>query len=94
MNSRFTEFYEQDKGEALIARIEAMKNFNALGPPDLVHLVKVAVSNGNSTGSLSGASESGSYHIVTGVDCSSSASIAVYLTNAASAAANSQTNVL
>ncbi|KAI3649808.1 hypothetical protein MP228_005440 [Amoeboaphelidium protococcarum] len=94
MNSRFTEFYEQDKGEALIARIEAMKNFNALGPPDLVHLVKVAASNGNSSSSLSGASESGSYHVVTGVDCSSSASIAVYLTNAASAAANSQTNVL
>ena len=47
-----------------------MQTIRELGPPDLVHLIKQ---------SKSGGKQSGLYHHVTGVDASSSASLAAYV---------------
>ncbi|TFY70755.1 hypothetical protein EVG20_g2256 [Dentipellis fragilis] len=58
-------------GESLVARTEALSTFRELGPPDLVHAVK-------STG-RSGQRDLGSYHYVSGIDASSSASLAAYI---------------
>ncbi|BFZ53797.1 bud site selection protein [Savitreella phatthalungensis] len=65
------EFIETDLSECLYARSEGMASFKELGPPDLVHLSK---SSGRP-----GQKDTGSYHFVTGVDASSSASLAAYL---------------
>ncbi|KAM5437823.1 bud site selection protein [Microsporum ferrugineum] len=53
------------------ARTESLQNLRELGPPDLVHLVKQSKSAPNS--------QTGVYHHVTGVDASSSASLAAYV---------------
>jgi Chs5-Arf1p-binding protein BUD7/BCH1 len=53
------------------ARTEALQNLRELGPPDLVHLVKQA--------SRAGGKQTGVYHHVTGIDASSSASLAAYV---------------
>ncbi|KAF5338092.1 hypothetical protein D9611_014216 [Ephemerocybe angulata] len=65
------ELFEIDLGEALTARTEALSTFRELGPPDLCHVVK-------STG-RTGQRDLGSYHYVSGVDASSSASLAAYI---------------
>ncbi|KAH6887837.1 chaps family protein [Coprinopsis sp. MPI-PUGE-AT-0042] len=65
------ELIEIDLGEAITARTEALTTFRELGPPDLCHVVK-------STG-RSGQRDFGSYHYVSGVDASSSASLAAYI---------------
>ncbi|KAH8831932.1 Chs5p-Arf1p-binding proteins-domain-containing protein [Flagelloscypha sp. PMI_526] len=65
------ELFEVELGEALTARTEALSTFRELGPPDLVHVVK-------STG-RSGQRDLGSYHYISGVDASSSASLAAYI---------------
>ena len=65
------EFIENELSEALYARQEGIAGFKELGPPDLVHLAK---SSGRP-----GQKETGSYHFATGVDASSSASLAAYL---------------
>ncbi|KAI0044319.1 chaps family protein [Auriscalpium vulgare] len=65
------EIFELELGEALVARTEALSTFRELGPPDLCHVVK-------STG-RSGTRDLGSYHYVSGVDASSSASLAAYI---------------
>ncbi|KAF8632180.1 hypothetical protein AX17_004920 [Amanita inopinata Kibby_2008] len=65
------EIYEVELGEALSARTESLTTFRELGPPDLCHVVK-------STG-RSGQRDLGSYHYVSGVDASSSASLAAYI---------------
>lgn len=57
-------------GEAVNVRTAALGSFKELGPPDLVHLAKTATKVQK---------VSGTYHYVTGVDTSSSASIAAYL---------------
>ncbi|KIJ27347.1 hypothetical protein M422DRAFT_271491 [Sphaerobolus stellatus SS14] len=64
------EFFEVELGESLIARTEILATFRELGPPDLCHTVK---SQGK------GQKDIGSYHYVSGVDASSSASVAAYL---------------
>ncbi|KAI9507849.1 Chs5p-Arf1p-binding proteins-domain-containing protein [Russula earlei] len=65
------EIFEIELGEALIARSEALATFRELGPPDLCHVVK-------STG-RAGQRDMGSYHYVSGIDTSSSASLAAYI---------------
>ncbi|KAH7882320.1 Chs5p-Arf1p-binding proteins-domain-containing protein [Phlebopus sp. FC_14] len=65
------ELFEVDVGEALTARTESLSTFRELGPPDLCHVVK-------STG-RAGQRDLGSYHFVSGVDASSSASLAAYI---------------
>ncbi|SCV70070.1 BQ2448_1464 [Microbotryum intermedium] len=65
------EFYEVDLGESLISRTETLASFRELGPPDLCHVIK--------TTGKAGSKDIGSYHYVSGVDASSSASLAAYL---------------
>ncbi|EIN08929.1 chaps family protein [Punctularia strigosozonata HHB-11173 SS5] len=65
------ELFENELGEALTARTEVLSNFRELGPPDLCHIVK--------TTGRSGQRDLGSYHFVSGVDASSSASLAAYI---------------
>ncbi|KZV87719.1 chaps family protein [Exidia glandulosa HHB12029] len=65
------EFFEVELGEALAARTETLSTFRELGPPDLCHVVK---SSGKT-----GQKDIGSYHYVSGVDASSSASLAAYI---------------
>ena len=61
---------EEDIDTAIEYRNEALQTIRELGPPDLVHLVKQSKSAGR---------QSGVYHHVTGVDASSSASLAAYV---------------
>ncbi|KAL1980321.1 hypothetical protein VTN96DRAFT_4262 [Rasamsonia emersonii] len=66
------EIYEEDDLYAAIdARTESLQNLRELGPPDLVYLVKQPKTNSNR--------QTGVYHHVTGVDASSSASLAAYV---------------
>ena len=53
------------------ARTEALQGLRELGPPDLVHLVKQTLKTGGK--------QTGVYHHVTGIDASSSASLAAYV---------------
>ncbi|KAN0083132.1 ChAPs (Chs5p-Arf1p-binding proteins) domain containing protein [Elaphomyces granulatus] len=64
--------YEDDDVYAAIdARTESLQHLRELGPPDLVYLVKQPKTNPNR--------QTGVYHHVTGVDASSSASLAAYV---------------
>ncbi|THH00715.1 hypothetical protein EW026_g1868 [Hermanssonia centrifuga] len=65
------EIFEVDLGESLTARTESLSTFRELGPPDLCHVVKSTGRTGNR--------DLGSYHYVSGVDASSSASLAAYI---------------
>ncbi|RPD57000.1 chaps-domain-containing protein [Lentinus tigrinus ALCF2SS1-7] len=65
------ELFEVELGESLVARTESLSTFRELGPPDLVHVLK--------TSGRSGQRDLGSYHYVSGVDASSSASLAAYI---------------
>ncbi|GAA5806493.1 hypothetical protein HPULCUR_012027 [Helicostylum pulchrum] len=65
------EFFETEIGESISARTDALGTFRELGPPDLCHIIKA--------NSKPGLKELGSYHYVSGVDASSSATLAAYL---------------
>ncbi|KAF8340855.1 Chs5p-Arf1p-binding proteins-domain-containing protein [Amanita rubescens] len=65
------EIFEVELAESLAARTESLTTFRELGPPDLCHVVK--------TTGRSGQRELGSYHYISGVDASSSASLAAYI---------------
>ncbi|KAF8156857.1 chaps family protein [Crassisporium funariophilum] len=65
------EIFEVELGESLTARTESLSSFRELGPPDLCHVVK-------STGRAA-QRDLGSYHYISGVDASSSASLAAYI---------------
>ncbi|KAL4897260.1 Chs5p-Arf1p-binding proteins-domain-containing protein [Aspergillus ambiguus] len=66
------EIYEEDEIFAAVdARTESLQNLRELGPPDLVYLVKQPKTSGNR--------QTGVYHHVTGIDASSSASLAAYV---------------
>ncbi|CAG8443801.1 10277_t:CDS:10 [Ambispora gerdemannii] len=65
------EFFETQLDESLSARTESLASFRELGPPDLCHITKA--------NSKPGVKEIGSYHYVSGVDASSSATLAAYL---------------
>ncbi|KAH8591578.1 Chs5p-Arf1p-binding proteins-domain-containing protein [Bisporella sp. PMI_857] len=65
------ELTEEVLYECIDARTEVLAGLRELGPPDLVHLIKQAP--------RSPGKQSGVYHHVTGVDASSSASLAAYI---------------
>ncbi|KAF9903194.1 hypothetical protein EC991_004102 [Linnemannia zychae] len=65
------EFIEREMGESLQARLDALGTFKELGAPDLCHIIKVNVKPT--------IKETSSYHYVSGIDASSSASLAAYL---------------
>ncbi|KAG6035481.1 hypothetical protein E4U41_006074 [Claviceps citrina] len=65
------EVTEEVLHESIDARNESLVALRELGPPDLVHLLKQGVRNT--------AKQTGIYHHVTGVDASSSASLAAYI---------------
>ncbi|KAI1154037.1 chaps-domain-containing protein [Nemania diffusa] len=65
------EISEEVIHESIDARTETLVSLRELGPPDLVHLLKQNLRN---TGK-----QTGVYHHVTGVDASSSASLAAYI---------------
>ncbi|KAG1733565.1 hypothetical protein EDD22DRAFT_1011786 [Suillus occidentalis] len=62
---------ELELREVLTVRTKSLATFHKLGPPDLCHIVK-------STGHT-GQCNIGSYHFVSRVDVSSSASLAAYI---------------
>lgn len=62
---------EEALHESIDARTESLISLRELGPPDLVHLLKQNLRNSGR--------QSGVYHHVTGVDASSSASLAAYI---------------
>ncbi|KAJ5577669.1 uncharacterized protein N7459_006633 [Penicillium hispanicum] len=62
---------EEDIFVAVDARTESLQNLRELGPPDLVYLVKQPKANSTR--------QTGVYHHVTGIDASSSASLAAYV---------------
>ncbi|KAL8985519.1 MAG: hypothetical protein Q9177_004411, partial [Variospora cf. flavescens] len=62
---------EEEIDTAVESRNDSLPTLRELGPPDLVHLVKQSVKSGNK--------QSGVYHHVTGIDASSSASLAAYV---------------
>ncbi|KAK4044141.1 Chs5p-Arf1p-binding proteins-domain-containing protein [Parachaetomium inaequale] len=65
------ELTEEVLHEAIDSRTDSLVSLRELGPPDLVHLVKQPL--------RSGGKQVGVYHHVTGVDASSSASLAAYI---------------
>ncbi|SPO04090.1 related to BUD7 protein [Cephalotrichum gorgonifer] len=65
------ELSEEVLHESIDARTESLISLRELGPPDLIHLLKQATRNPNK--------QIGVYHHVTGVDASSSASLAAYI---------------
>ncbi|RSH88815.1 hypothetical protein EHS25_003043 [Saitozyma podzolica] len=66
------EFVETNISESIAARTDTLATFRELGPPDLCQVVK-------SSGSKTAQKEIGSYHYCSGVEASSSASLAAYL---------------
>ncbi|KAI1179376.1 chaps-domain-containing protein [Nemania sp. FL0916] len=79
------EISEEAIHESIDARTETLASLRELGPPDLVHLLKQNLRNTAKQARLllyfpsSSASATGVYHHVTGVDASSSASLAAYI---------------
>ncbi|KAF2712427.1 chaps-domain-containing protein [Pleomassaria siparia CBS 279.74] len=65
------EIYEDELHSAIEARAESLQSLRELGPPDLVHLIKQPIK--------STTKQVGVYHHVSGVDASSSASLAAYI---------------
>ncbi|KFA65901.1 hypothetical protein S40285_02375 [Stachybotrys chlorohalonatus IBT 40285] len=65
------EITEDALHESIDARTESLAALRELGPPDLVHLLKQGVRNPTK--------QTGIYHHVTGIDASSSASLAAYI---------------
>jgi len=65
------EITEEVLHECIDARTDSLNSLRELGPPDLVHLLKQNLRNP--------AKQLGIYHHVTGVDASSSASLAAYI---------------
>ncbi|KAF2473330.1 bud site selection protein 7 [Lindgomyces ingoldianus] len=65
------EIYEDELHSAIEARAESLQTLRELGPPDLVHLIKQPIK--------STTKQVGVYHHVTGIDASSSASLAAYI---------------
>ncbi|KAL4781853.1 Chs5p-Arf1p-binding proteins-domain-containing protein [Aspergillus varians] len=64
-------YEEEDITAAVDARTESLQNLRELGPPDLVYLVKQPKAGSTR--------QTGVYHHVTGIDASSSASLAAYV---------------
>ncbi|KAI4150825.1 MAG: hypothetical protein LQ340_003878 [Diploschistes diacapsis] len=65
------EVIEHEIESAIDSRNDALPTLRELGPPDLVHLIKQSTRSPNK--------QNGVYHHVTGIDASSSASLAAYI---------------
>ncbi|KAF1959533.1 chaps-domain-containing protein [Byssothecium circinans] len=65
------EIYEEELHSAIEARSESLQTLRELGPPDLVHIIKQPIK--------SATKQVGVYHHVSGIDASSSASLAAYI---------------
>jgi hypothetical protein len=65
------EIYEDELLSAIESRSESLQTLRELGPPDLVHLIKQPIK--------STTKQVGVYHHVSGIDASSSASLAAYI---------------
>ncbi|KAF2445026.1 chaps-domain-containing protein [Karstenula rhodostoma CBS 690.94] len=65
------EIFEEELHSAIEARSETLQTLRELGPPDLVHLIKQPIRDAKK--------QVGVYHHVTGMDASSSASLAAYI---------------
>ncbi|KAH7380117.1 Chs5p-Arf1p-binding proteins-domain-containing protein [Pyrenochaeta sp. MPI-SDFR-AT-0127] len=65
------EIYEDEVQSSIEARSESLQTLRELGPPDLVHLIKQPIK--------SATKQVGVYHHVSGIDASSSASLAAYI---------------
>ncbi|KZM28367.1 bud site selection protein [Ascochyta rabiei] len=65
------EIYEDELHSAIESRSESLQTLRELGPPDLVHLIKQPIK--------STSKQTGVYHHVSGMDASSSASLAAYI---------------
>ena len=63
--------YEEELHAAIEARSESLQTLRELGPPDLVHIIKQPIK--------SATKQVGVYHHVSGIDASSSASLAAYI---------------
>ena len=63
--------YEDELLSAIESRSESLQTLRELGPPDLVHLIKQPIK--------STTKQVGVYHHVSGIDASSSASLAAYI---------------
>jgi hypothetical protein len=63
--------FEDDLLTVVDARTDSLQTLRELGPPDLVHLIKVPIKGAPK--------QQGIYHHVTGVDASSSAALAAYI---------------
>ncbi|KAJ4342560.1 bud site selection protein [Ascochyta clinopodiicola] len=63
--------YEDELHSAIESRSESLQTLRELGPPDLVHLIKQPLK--------STTKQTGVYHHVSGIDASSSASLAAYI---------------
>ncbi|PSN66835.1 chaps-domain-containing protein [Corynespora cassiicola Philippines] len=71
MSPAVPEIYEDELHSAIEARTESLQALRELGPPDLVHLIKQPIK--------SATKQVGVYHHVSGIDASSSASLAAYI---------------
>ena len=88
-NGLFIRIVEEELDSSIESRNEALQTIRELGPPDLIHLVRQAKSGGRQVSDLHLVSvgtlflihdfQFGVYHHVTGVDASSSASLAAYV---------------
>ncbi|OLL26435.1 hypothetical protein NEOLI_001270 [Neolecta irregularis DAH-3] len=76
------EFLETEPEESILARNIQVSQWKELGPPDLVHLTKNQI--------VGSRKEVGSYHFVSGIDSSSSATIAAYINSLQYAFAQNQ----
>ncbi|KAK4494025.1 hypothetical protein PRZ48_015211 [Zasmidium cellare] len=65
------ELFEDESHSVIEIRTDSLQTLRELGPPDLVHLIKQPTKS-------STAKQVGVYHHVTGIDASSSASLAAY----------------
>ncbi|KAF4552231.1 BCH1-like protein [Elsinoe fawcettii] len=65
------EIFEDENHPVIDVRTETLQTLRELGPPDLVHLIKQPIK--------STSKQIGVYHHVTGIDASSSASLAAYI---------------
>jgi len=67
------ELFEDDSHSVVEIRTDSLQSLRELGPPDLVYLVKQPVKTSSTSKQL------GIYHHTTGIDASSSASLAAYI---------------
>lgn len=81
------ELFEDDAHQVLAIRTDSLQSLRELGPPDLLHLTKQPAK------SNSASKQFAVYHHVTGVDASSSASLAAYINTLVYSPADKQNKV-